>query len=865
MSLGDVTLIVSALLAAFAAATSIMRLMGNQVKPWLPRALTIMGAIAALVSLAFLITIFMSEDLDYEIVHQYSSADMPVVYKLSGSWAGQAGSMIFWTTIIMVAWGVEEARWWRRSKLGTEPRDEPRDPNGAEDDGGKGRKGRRGRKGRSHQQRRTLASKVADRMARRPEGWATLDIVRAVLMLVVLLMLTATMALDPFGDRTSLLPAGGRGLNPALRTPLMAIHPPIVFIAYALMTITFAASMAYVLRRDRRWVEISKQWTRGAWFMLTLGIGLGGMWAYETLGWGGYWAWDPVETSSFLPWIALTAFMHAQVQHERRGEYRHLAPFLAGIGLFLVLYATFVTRSGVWSSVHAYATSATGSVLERAGEVIIEQPSIFWIFVTMWFVLLATLFPAVWRLSKAKDEEPLLERGEDESTLEWLADPKVTMFATIALLTISMALLLLMLTISAGSSISQDMYHARVAVFAVLLMAVLIICMAFRVLDRRRATLTAFAAVAAGVVTAVINPGDVDPAIAWFGAVLGLFAIVVIIWDGATHVWANRRSPRRLLKRVGSIMLHLGLAMVFMAYCLSNVPVLAEDQGQTVTWDQAVELEGWDVTIHDRSWQRDTGDDDRNENWDTFKGRIELSRDGDVAATENVEFISMYQYRAYGTYSYKVDGVDTTIDGEAVNYQVTSEGTYAWVEELFPPSPDVPPKSAVVLVYPGSFTPWPALENDAENLTGYYFRISSDAGQSWEGFLVSVEAMGGNVTLTSGSGEVVIPRSDVDTLSRRAQVQFVMTDVFIHSTVTKDVYVTIVSAQPLPDGTFSAKVMVREIPAMMFLWSGMYLMAAGVVLRPLERLKGDGGRSKGKREEERPIEDEEQEEEEASE
>ena len=106
MSLGDVTLIVSALLAAFAAATSIMRLMGNQVKPWLPRALTIMGAIAALVSLAFLITIFMSTDLDYEIVHQYSSADMPVVYKLSGSWAGQAGSMIFWTTIIMVAWGV---------------------------------------------------------------------------------------------------------------------------------------------------------------------------------------------------------------------------------------------------------------------------------------------------------------------------------------------------------------------------------------------------------------------------------------------------------------------------------------------------------------------------------------------------------------------------------------------------------------------------------------------------------------------------------------------------------------------------------------------------------------------------------------
>jgi cytochrome c-type biogenesis protein CcmF len=373
VSLGDLTLYSSAIFAVIAAASSIHRLSGRRIDPRLPRVLAIIAGVLSTITMVFLFRIFLTTDLGFEIVHSYSSADLPTIYRLSSSWAGQAGSMVLWSSFLVMAWAIEEVRWWWRSQKGTEPSDD--EPS----DDGPSEKKRRGRKGRSREQK-SLGHKLAVKEAAPPEGWLTLDVARVVVMAIAILLLIVTLSLDPFQARESLLPEGGRSLNPALRTPLMAIHPPIVFLAYAFMTIPFAASLAYVLRGDNRWVDISRRWARVSWLTLTLGIGIGGMWAYETLGWGGYWAWDPVETSSLVPWIALTAFMHTQVQHERTGEYRYLAPFLAGFGLFLVLFATFVTRSGVWASVHAYAGASEGTTLERVSEVLGGSPSLTWIY-----------------------------------------------------------------------------------------------------------------------------------------------------------------------------------------------------------------------------------------------------------------------------------------------------------------------------------------------------------------------------------------------------------------------------------------------------------------------------------------------------
>ena len=153
MSVGDVTLNVSAILAIMALAVSLLRLLGRKIDPRVPRVLGVLAGIAALASLAFLFNIFLSTDLSFQIVHQYSSEDMPTLYKLSGAWAGKAGSMVFWTSTILIAWMVEELRWWRRTRRGDEPREDAPERDVPEP--------KESRRKERAKQRRTLASKQA--------------------------------------------------------------------------------------------------------------------------------------------------------------------------------------------------------------------------------------------------------------------------------------------------------------------------------------------------------------------------------------------------------------------------------------------------------------------------------------------------------------------------------------------------------------------------------------------------------------------------------------------------------------------------------------------------------------------------------
>ncbi|NOQ54669.1 MAG: hypothetical protein GQ558_08715, partial [Thermoplasmata archaeon] len=611
MELGGLLLLLSMVLTGFAAVISLQRLLHIKIKPMVPRLLSVMAAVVSIGTMSFLFYIFLTTDLSYQIVWAYSSEDMPTTYKLSGSWAGQAGSMVLWSSMLLIFWMVEELRWWRRDRLGLVPVEEQ-----VEED----TKERKGRKGRSRQSSRTLTAKIAarkaERRAVRPEGWLTMDLVRTVVMLVALVLLLATIALEPFAARTSAVPPGGHGLNPALRTPLMAIHPPIVFMAYAMITIVFGAAMAYVLRRDDLWSDIARPWTRLAWFTLTLGIGIGAMWAYVTLGWGGYWAWDPVETSSLLPWISLTALLHALVSHRRRRDYTYLAPFLAGMSMFLVLFATFVTRSGVWVSVHSYAGASAGTAIDRVAEVLTESVSLRYLYYCMWIVLIATLASVIYRFMKADDDSAMLpERGEDEPFLEWLARWRVSMFATIFLLAVSMVLILMMLVGSAGGTVSPGEYDARVGVFAVPLMAFLVMCMAARYLERRKAIIATGIALMAGVLLWAINPGDLDPGTAWLGATMGMFGMVIVLGQAGSVIRRSGRDLKVLARRSGSIILHLGLAMMFMAYCLSNVPTLPQTEGTTWAHDDPVEHGEYEIIIEDRSWIRDTGVTERNEYW----------------------------------------------------------------------------------------------------------------------------------------------------------------------------------------------------------------------------------------------------------
>ncbi|TLN24641.1 heme lyase CcmF/NrfE family subunit [bacterium] len=161
---------------------------------------------------------------------------------------------------------------------------------------------------------------------------------------------------------TPLLPADGRGLNPLLRHPGMVIHPPMLYLGFVSFVIPFAFAIAALVtgRTDDRWIRITRRWALVAWLFLSLGLVLGSRWAYDVLGWGGYWGWDPVEIAAFLPWLSGTAFLHSVMIQEKRGMFKRWNMVLVIITYSLVIFGTFLTRSGVLSSVHAFAQSAIG-------------------------------------------------------------------------------------------------------------------------------------------------------------------------------------------------------------------------------------------------------------------------------------------------------------------------------------------------------------------------------------------------------------------------------------------------------------------------------------------------------------------------
>jgi cytochrome c-type biogenesis protein CcmF len=169
-------------------------------------------------------------------------------------------------------------------------------------------------------------------------------------------------AMVPPAGARPLNPVDGQGLNPLLRHPGMIIHPPMLYLGFVAFVIPFAFAVAALVthRTDDRWIRITRRWTLIAWLFLSLGLILGGRWAYDVLGWGGYWGWDPVEIAAFMPWLTGTAFLHSVMVQEKKGMLKRWNMVLVILTYALVIFGTFLTRSGVLSSVHAFAQSAIG-------------------------------------------------------------------------------------------------------------------------------------------------------------------------------------------------------------------------------------------------------------------------------------------------------------------------------------------------------------------------------------------------------------------------------------------------------------------------------------------------------------------------
>ncbi len=271
-----------------------------------------------------LVYYFVVSDFTYNYVWTFSDRNLSLYYKIAAALAGQQGTFLFWAAIIGVG-----ALWLNEKKESTSD---------------------------------------------------FIKQTQVVVLLIGIFFVFLTIKESPFKSIYQLFPElpldfvpdDGNGLNPLLIDPWMAIHPFVMFVGYAAMTNPFAISIVYLFSSIRgRSREIEKigirnvvQFCRVAWLFLTWGIAIGGFWAYKVLGWGGFWAWDPVETASLIPWLMLTAAMHTLVEHKKnKQKYAILAPVLVSIGFSLVVYATLVTRSGFFESVHAFAAGTTGYYL----------------------------------------------------------------------------------------------------------------------------------------------------------------------------------------------------------------------------------------------------------------------------------------------------------------------------------------------------------------------------------------------------------------------------------------------------------------------------------------------------------------------
>ena len=322
--LGNFALIIALFLASSLGVVSIIgAARNNMVLMGFTRPMVLGQFVFLAISLGCLVYAFVTSDFSVKYVAAHSNSQLPVQYKVSAVWGGHEGSLLLWVFILSV-WSVAVS---------------------------------------------FFSKHLPDEMVARVLGVMGLVAVGFLLFML--------MTSNPF-DR--LIPAATEGadLNPLLQDPGLTIHPPMLYMGYVGMSVVFAFALSALLggQMDTTWARWSRPWTTVAWIFLTLGIALGSWWAYYELGWGGWWFWDPVENASFMPWLVGTALMHSLAVTEKRGAFKSWTILLAIAAFSLSLLGTFLVRSGVLTSVHAFAADPKRGIFILAFLVIVIGTSL---------------------------------------------------------------------------------------------------------------------------------------------------------------------------------------------------------------------------------------------------------------------------------------------------------------------------------------------------------------------------------------------------------------------------------------------------------------------------------------------------------
>ncbi len=474
------------------------------------------------ISSVALLRAFLARDFSLLYVFEYSNKALSDAYAVTAFWAGQEGSLLLWAWLLTACAALA-----------------------------------------LHQNRNRLPDIFP---------WATF-----ILMLnTAFFLLLLNFVTDPFAPFPGPLPADGYGLNPLLQNPGMIIHPPTLFIGYVGLTIPYAFGLGSLLagRSDAQWIVRTRLWTVISWFFLGVGILLGAEWAYVELGWGGYWAWDPVENASLMPWLTATAFMHSIMIQERWGMFKIWNIALIVTSYFLIIFGTFITRSGVISSVHAFGKSSLGTFF----------------LVFMIVTLLLALALMVWKRKLLSPENRLQSVTSRESAFLMgnliLSAMAFSVFWGTIFPVISELVTSTKITVGVGF---YNRVNVPLALVLMVFMGIGPLLAWKRSADRsvgRDLVLPLVLAVAGTVgslAAGIHNPGTVL-VMAFSGLIVG--SVLTELYRGAAVrrdvygsnfpvaaarvVWGNRR-------RYGGYIVHLGMVLIFMG--LSGTPLTEEVTG----------------------------------------------------------------------------------------------------------------------------------------------------------------------------------------------------------------------------------------------------------------------------------------------
>jgi len=569
-NIGHAAVLIAFVAAIYAAVASYYGAKKNKI-PWVESARNANQAIffLLLAACALLITLLLLNEYSVEYVWRVSSRDMPTYLKVTALWGGQAGSLLFWNLLLAGFTALALSRKW-------------------------------------NEQRKIIG----------------FSIFVASLTQIFFLSLII-FAENPFA-RLDIVPLDGNGLNPLLRHPGMIIHPPMLYLGFTGFTIPYIFAMGALMsgQLGDGWIRTSRRWTLTAWLFLSLGLILGGRWAYDVLGWGGYWAWDPVENASFMPWLAGTAFLHSVMIQEKRNMFKAWNMFLIVLTYCLVIYGTFIVRSGVISSVHSFAQSAVGPM--------------FFAFISIMFI-----FSAYWI---TKRREQLKSPNQLNSLLSRETAFLLNNFLILSILTVTFLgtnfPILSELFTGQKVTVGEPFYEkVNGPIFAalILLMGIAPLTMWYRTSIKRLGKTIAWPAVSALVGVIVLFFAGMTNWIAILGIWIATFSLTLTLLEFYKGIRARVRSKGEMpwsalshlvgrnRRRYGGYTIHVGV--LIMAFGIISTELYQQETQIRLLQGESMTL--GDFTMTFRGVERYAGADDLI----ITKANVDVYRDGEFVRT----------------------------------------------------------------------------------------------------------------------------------------------------------------------------------------------------------------------------------------